>query len=383
MLLIILFIAIFNTVTLPQSYPAFISGKVINSADKLPLENANVIIKSSSPKDDYFSTGTITDSFGNFKLKLPYGSYSLKVSFVGFETYEKTFSLTEKINKIHFDIELIPAAIHEEEITVTGERKQPSTVIQEIEPKDLKRMPTLYNDVLRAVQILPGVSTSSELSSGYNVRGGNFDDNLIYLNGFEIYRPFLLRQGIEENKTLINPELVEEFRFYNGSFPASYGDKMSSALEVNYKFKDTDTSKGFARIDLLSAGAAAMKKFGNLKFATAVRYAYPGLFLNKLQTNGDYKPAFRDVQFFAEHPLWTNGKVELLLLYAENKFDLTPSDWIGNFGGFGRGDYRGLDIFYLGERTYSFTTGLTGIKFSHLLHKRNSNKYFRSPLQYN
>src|SRR5690606_25321461 len=120
------------------------------------------------------------------------GRYMITVSYMGYEKFETIFALTESNNSLEINIELKPSVIHEEEITITGERKEPSTIKQEIEPKDLKRMPTIYNDVLRAVQILPGVSSGSELSSGYNVRGGNFDDNLIYLNGFEIYRPFLL-----------------------------------------------------------------------------------------------------------------------------------------------------------------------------------------------
>lgn len=366
MFLIILFIAVLNSAVLPQDNKAAVSGKVTNSADKLPLLNANIIIKSSPLKEDQFTTGTITDSAGRFKLKLPYGSFIITVSYIGYKTYEHSFTLTEDLQ---INIELNPSIFHEEEITITGERKEPSTVKQEIEPEDLKRIPTLYNDVLRAVQILPGVSTGSELSSGYNVRGGNFDDNLIYLNGYEIYRPFLLRQGIEENKTLINPDLVEEFRFYNGSFPASYGDKMSSALEVNYKFRVTDSTSGYARLDLLNAGLTLKRKFGKLNLAAAVRYAYPGLFLNELQTNGDYKPSFKDVQFLADYHFNDSERIEVLLLFAENKFNLTPTDWKGHFGGFSRGDIRALDIFYSGDRSYSFTTGLIGIKYTSLLNK--------------
>ncbi|RPI75575.1 MAG: TonB-dependent receptor [Ignavibacteriales bacterium] len=369
MFLLILFVATINTIIQPQTYQASVSGRVISSENQLPLINANIIIKSSPQMDRSFSTGTITDSLGNFKMKLPYGSYMLTVSYIGYEKFEKIFALTESNNSFEISIQLKPSVINEEEITITGERKEPSTIKQEIEPKDLKRMPTIYNDVLRAVQILPGVSSGSELSSGYNVRGGNFDDNLIYLNGFEIYRPFLLRQGIEENKTLINPDLVEEFRFYNGSFPASYGDKMSSALEVNYKLKDTDTLSGYAKVDMLNAGLTIKKKFGKINLAAAVRYAYPGLFLNELQTNGDYKPSYQDVQIFADIPVNADNRFEVLVLYADNKFNLTPSDWIGHFGGFSRGDIRALDILYFGERNYSFTTSLAGIKYSSLLSK--------------
>jgi outer membrane receptor for ferrienterochelin and colicin len=381
MFLLIVLLAVLNSVILPQSSHATISGKVIRFDDKSPLANSNIFIKENLSSEEQFSTGTITDSLGKFKINLPYGHYTLTASYVGYKTHEEKFSLSGENNSIEIIIELKSTALLGEEVTVTGNRKQPSTVIQEIEKKDLERMPTIYNDVLRAVQILPGVTTNSELSSGYNVRGGNFDDNLIYLNGFEIYRPFLLRQGIEENKSLINPDLVEEFRFYNGSFPASYGDKMSSALEVNYNIKNTDTLAGYAKVDFLSAGLTLKNKIGEMKIAAAFRYAYPGLFLNELQTSGDYRPSFKDVQLVANYPLSAKDNIEILLLYADNKFDLTPTDWEGHFGGFMRGDVRGLDIYYNGVRNYSFRTGLAGIKYSSLL---NSNTHLKlSAARYN
>ncbi len=368
MVLLILLIVITCPVIVSQSDHAFVTGKVINFSDKLPLINANIFVESLTGEKQ-ISTGTVSDSSGGFKIVLPYGNYTLTASYVGFITYKDSISLSAEKRSVEIIIELKTTVISSAEVTVTSERKFPSTVIQEIEPKDLERIPTIYSDVLRAVQILPGVTTGSELSSGYNVRGGNFDDNLIYLNGFEIYRPFLLRQGIEENKSLINPDLVEEFRFYNGSFPASYGDKMSSALEVNYRFADTDTSNGIVKADLLGTSLMLRKKFSNLRFEGAVRYAYPGLFLNELQTNGDYKPSFKDVQLFANYSINSMNNLEVLFLYADNKFDLTPRDWTGHFGGFFPGDIRELDIFYNGERNYSFITGLTGIKYSYLLNE--------------
>ena len=364
--LLVLLVAV-NSLILPQSYNATISGNVVNSADKTPLPNANISIKEAADTVREFLRGSITDSSGRFQINLPYGNYILTVSYVGYEKYQEFISLSKENKFINIIIELKPKAVLGDEVTVTGERNLPSTVIQEIEKKDLKRMPTIYNDVLRAVQILPGVTTNTELSSGYNVRGGSFDDNLIYLNGFEIYRPFLLRQGIEENKSLPNPDLVEEFRFYNGSFPASYGDKMSSALEVNYNLTKVDTFSGSVKADFLNAGLTLKSRIENLKFAAAFRYAYPGLFLNELQTNGDYKPAFKDIQLIADYPLSNKSNIEILLLNADNKFDLTPSNWIGHFGGVGRQDYRGLDILYNGERKYSFKTGLIGFKYSSLI----------------
>ena len=374
MLFLIILLVGLSSAALPQSNQGTVTGKVINSI-KTPLANCNISIKENNKIEKKFSTGTITDSSGKFSIHLPFGSYILTASYVGYETHNEEFTLSKTSKSKNILIELKQTAVLSKEVTVTGEKNEPSTIIQRIEPKDLHKMPTIYNDVLRAIQILPGVTTSSELSSGYNVRGGSFDDNLIYLNGFEIYRPFLLRLGVEENKTLPNPDLVEEFRFYNGSFPASYGDKMSSALDVKYDVSKVDSFSGSANADFLSAGLTLKNKTGNLKYAAAVRYAYPGLFLNELQTNGDYRPAYKDIQFIADYPLSSKDKLEILLLYADNKFDLTPTDWEGNFGGFMRGDYRGVDIFYNGERKYTFKTGLAGIKYSSMINNDTQLKF--------
>ncbi len=300
MLLLILLIAVVNTVIIPQSGDAAVSGKIITSSDKNPLPNCNILIKETS-------SGTISDSRGEFEIKLPYGEYTLIASYIGYEKFEKRFSLSSENRRITLLIELKPAAILGKEVTVTGDRKPQSIVVQEIQQTDIKNMPSIYGDVLRAVQILPGVTSNNELTSGYNVRGGSFDENLIYLNGFEIYRPLLLRQGIEENKSLINPDLVDEIRFYNGSFPSSFGDRMSSALEANYNINKIDSLSGIVKTDLLNSSLALKNKFGNLKLAGAVRYAYPGMFLDGLQTNGDYRPKFLDVQILANYSINNNS----------------------------------------------------------------------------
>ena len=367
MFFLLFIILVFSPTVFSQSDQGIVTGKVIVSSVQTPLANCNISITRKNLAQKKFSTGTITGSDGKFKINIPLGIYIIKASYVGYKTFEEEFVLTKENSSKNFFIELEQTTVLGKEVTITGDKNEPSTIIQKIEPRDLHKMPTIYNDVLRAVQILPGVTTNSELSSGYNVRGGSFDDNLIYLNGFEIYRPFLLRLGVEENKTLPNPDLVEEFRFYNGSFPAFYGDKMSSALDVKYDVSKVDSFSGSVNADFLSAGLTLKNRTGDLRYAAAVRYAYPGLFLNELQTNGDYKPAYKDIQFIADYPISSTDKLEVLLLYADNKFDLTPTDWEGNFGGFMRGDYRGIDIFYNGERKYTFKTGLAGIKYSSMI----------------
>jgi len=338
-----------------------ISGTVTNSAEQKPMQGCNVFISE-------ISNGTITDRNGKFEIKIPYGTYSVKVSFVGFHPFEEKITLSSERKRVNLTVGLLPSPIETGNVNVTASKEQPATISVEVKERDLKRIPNVYHDVLRSVQILPGVTTNSELSSGYNVRGGNFDNNLIYLNGFEIYRPFLLRQGMEENQTLISPELTNQLRFFNGNFPASYGDKMSSALDVNYVLDGLDSLTGSVRFDVTNAGASVKDKIGNVRLAAASRYSYPGLFLDRLQTKGVYSPSFYDFQFISDYTINENENLKVFILYAHNKYDLSPASVTGHLSAsFDGSSYSGVEMIYKGDRTYLFSTGLAGVKYSNRL----------------
>lgn len=348
------------TFTHAQIDKAVVYGKVVNSVTGDPLEGCNISIKETS-------SGTVTNERGEFSLYLPLGNYNIQFSFVGFESTVKRVSLSKNNMSVHLEVLLKPKVIEEGEITVTAENEKSNTEIQSMEAKDMQMMPNVYNDVLRSVQVMAGVSTNNELTTGYNVRGGSFDENIIYLNGFEIYRPFLVKQGVEENQSLINPDMISGMQFYNGEFPASFGDRMSSVLEINYQTNFETKLSGTARVDLFNAGVNIKKKYKNVNISLGGRYSYPDAFLTSLQTKGDYIPSFSDVQLFADYKPAENIKIELIGIYAVNKFFLAPQKWEGNFGGFYRGDYRGLIIDYDGENEYKYTTNLAGIRYSQLL----------------
>lgn len=336
---------------------AMISGFVYDADSKQPLPNCNILVIETS-------SGTITDENGGFRLELEPGTYSLQFSYIGYETVLEKITI-KKSSNIELNVTLYPRSIIKDEVTVTGDLEETPTIKQKIDPKDISSMPNIYSDVLRSVQVLSGVTTNNELSSGYNVRGGSFDENLIYLNGFEIYRPFLLRQGVEENQTLINPDLVSGIDFYNGGFSSRLGDRMSSALEVNYSNNVNENTSGTVRVDLMNLGTAISKKYGDLKIKLGARYAYPDAFLQMLQTSGDYSPSFSDIQLFTEYKLTEQTKLELLGLYAQNKFFLEPETWVGNFGGFVRGDIREISIDYSGRSEYKYITSLMGLRATH------------------
>ena len=179
-------------------------------------------------------SGTPTDSLGNFTLKLQPGKYSIAFSYVGYETRLKNVNITGSEKTIHLSVSLKPGLYLMKGVTINANREIEGQNIDTLKIKDIQNIPNLYSDVLSSVKILPGVSSNNELTSAYNVRGGNFDENLIYLDGYEIYRPYLIQQGVEENQSIINGNMVGSMEFYNGAFPAQFGDKMSSALVVNY-----------------------------------------------------------------------------------------------------------------------------------------------------
>lgn len=338
----------------PQSNSGTIKGRVTNSHTNTALKDVNIIILSTN-------YGTTTDSLGNFLIKLPYGTYKIQFSYVGFKNQIKEVKISSRINHAELNISLFPSAILQNEINVTAERVSFKSSFQNVKEKDLDKIPTVFSDVMRSVKILPGVTSNNELTSAYNVRGGNFDENLIYLNGYEIYRPFLLQQGIEESQSIINGDMVNNLQFYSGAFPAQFGDKMSSVLSVEYKRNQKENFNGTARADLLNSGITLGKNYNNLNLSLGIRYAYPALFSNVLQTKGVYHPSFKDVQFLSDYDFSKNSRVELFLLYADNKFDLTPSNWIGHFQSIG---IQQVSLEFKGNQYYQYKNGLAGLRFT-------------------
>ncbi len=343
-----------------QENQGTITGFIFDKNSDESLAGANIILEG---KD----LGAASQLTGYFELKAPFGIYTIKASFIGYESEKQVIQISKSHPVLKLEIKLKPVVLLEDQVTVTGDRIEASTVIQSIDAKDIQSMPNLHNDALRSVQVLAGVSSNNELSSGYNVRGGSFDENLIYLNGFEIYRPFLLRQGIEESQTLINQDLVSGMKFYNGAFPATYGDRMSSVLNVQYDVSKQETTTSSFHTDLFNLGASVKSRVGDFSFGAAARYAYPQLFSGSLQTKGDYNPTFSDFQFVIDYNISKRTKLETIGLYAQNKYTLKPEDWEGNFGGFARGDIRKLYIDYSGSKEYDYNTAMAGMRLTHKL----------------
>ncbi len=335
-----------------------LSGKVLNKSSQEPLINCNIVVENSS-------AGTTTDTYGLFNLMLPEGNYKIKFSHVGFETGKTEVQLKEYT---HIQIELTPAVIIKDEVNILGKVKYSSVEAQILTNEELKKMPSFNKDVLQSIAIMPGVTANNELSNNYNVRGGSFNENLIYLNGYEIYRPYFLKNGMQENQSIANPDLVKNINFSNGGFDASYGDKMSSALEINYSNEFENKLNGSARANLLYAGASINNRYENLNWAAAFRYTYPTLLLKSQQVEGSYRPSYWDAQALINYSPSQTERLELLVISASNKFDLTPQNWQGDFL-LGQWDVSSVSGNYAGNKNYSFQTNLIGLKYVNRLNE--------------
>ncbi len=297
-----------------------VKGKVIDT-ESHPVEMVNVSIKGAR-------IGVVTDNQGEFSLPPVYGkSIVIIFSFVGYETAEKEVILAGK--PFIFQV-LKPVFQSIQEIVVEGKREENNLLT--IPRKLTERLPAMAGSVETIIKTLPGVSNNNELSSQYSVRGGNFDENLVYVNGIEIIRPFLVKSGEQEGISFINSDMVSSIGFSSGGFDASFGDKMSSVLDITYR-KSVNNGAS-AEIGALGAsfhfeGSAAKGKFSHL---TGIRYKNTAYLMGTLDKKGEYNPAFTDIQTYLNYNFSPKFSLGFLGNYASNTFQFIPETRLTKFG---------------------------------------------------
>ena len=231
-----------------------------------------------------------------------------------------------------------------------------------INPKLVVTMPSPTNGVESLIKSMPGTSSTNELSSQYNVRGGNYDENLIFVNDIQIYRPFLVRSAQQEGLSFVNLDLTESVKFSAGGFEAMYGDKMSSVLDVTYK-KPQKFGAGFTASFL---GASAHAE-GNVKdrftYLVGLRYKTNSYLLKSMETKGTYKPNFFDAQMLLNWNLNPKWKLELLGNFSRNKYRFIPEDRETNFGTISSA--HRLTIYFDGQEVDQYESYLGGLTLSY------------------
>lgn len=272
---------------------------------------------------------TMTSLKGEFSLQLHSAdSVVIRFSMIGYKA--KTRVLRKPRGKQTLQVVLHSSDNTLEGVTVTDTRRQTGQT-QELKKEDISNMPSASgNAVEELIQSQAGVSTHSELSSQYNVRGGSFDENSVYINNVEIYRPFLVRSGQQEGISIINPNMVEKIGFSTGGYEARYGDKMSSALNITYR----RPKKFEASVSASLLGTNAFVGISNKKFSwsNGFRYKTTKYLLGSMDTKGEYKPSFIDYQTYFTFTPNKRWDISFLGNISDNHYNFTPSDRETSFG---------------------------------------------------
>lgn len=304
-----------------QAQTFTLSGRVIDENND-PVEFASV----SCPKQGKM---TMTSLKGDYSLQLQSAdSVEIRFSMVGYKTKVRT--LRRPRGKQTMQVVLHSSDNALSEVTITGKRIETGQT-QELSKEHLKSMPsTTGNAVEEMIQSQAGVSTHSELSSQYNVRGGSFDENSVYINNVEIFRPFLVRSGQQEGISVINPDMVEKIGFSTGGYEARYGDKMSSALNIEYRRPKRFEASATASM----LGASAFIGMSNKKFSwsNGLRYKTTKYLLGSMDTKGEYQPTFIDYQTYLTYSPNKRWDIKFLGNISDNHYNFTPEDRETNFG---------------------------------------------------
>ncbi len=317
------FFFIFLNTVFGQEYFT-LSGKITNETGE-PIPEVNIQIK------EIPNAGTTTNFSGNFKIKIPADS-NLTIIISHIQYKEVIFSCKGKAGETINKYQTLSEKINSIPIVDIVEKAERTTNLQRIDPKIIQIIPDVSGGIEASLKAFPGVAKNNELSSQYSVRGGNFDENLVYVNDIEIYRPFLIRNGQQEGLSFVNPDLVSSILFSAGGFDAKYGDKMASVLDIRYKKPTKNAASVSASMLGGSLSLEGCSKNHRFTHISGFRYKTSQYILNTLDTKGDYKPSFADFQTYLTYDI--NERLEFTFLgnYASNNYLFVPQTRETSFG---------------------------------------------------
>ena len=307
----------------------------------------------------------LTSLNGEFSLHLQSAdSVAVKFSMIGYKT--KTRVLRHPKGKLTLQVQLHTDVNTLAEVQVTGQKIQTGQT-DELNVEDAKLAPSASgNSVESLIQQQAGVSTHNEMSSQYNVRGGAFDENSVYINNVEIYRPLLVRSGQQEGLSIINPHMVDKIGFSTGGYAAKYGDKMSSALDITYKKLQPkggrkSVAEGSLSASLLGAETYLGVGTKKLSWLNSVRYKTNSYLLGTTDTKGEYKPNFLDYQTYLSYAPNKRWKVDFIGNISDNHYNFTPQNRETTFGT--QQDVKSFKVYFDGQEKDRFLTyfGTLGI----------------------
>jgi hypothetical protein len=353
--------------SLSYGQTARIKGVILNEFNE-PIENVSV-------KTGAF--GTTTDKTGFYILDIP---ANIKVTIVFSHITYKKSTLKDLQLRTNEDYEFNPVLnINVEqigEVTVVGVSKKRIEGLTTIEPLIIRRIPGANAGIENVLKTLPGVYSNNELSTSYAVRGGNYDENLVYVNEIEVYRPFLVRSGQQEGLSFTNTQMVENVDFSAGGFQAKYGDKMASVLDITYKNPTQFAASLDASFLGFSAAVEGVSKNQKWSNVTGVRYRDNSLLVNSQDTETNFNPTFVDVQTLLNYNASTKWQWSFLGNISQNNYNYQPLFRQTNFGTIDQP--IGVQILYEGQEKSEYLTSFGAVKSVYQYNDNNKLKFIAS-----
>lgn len=356
---------------LPKLYAqdkASIYGVISDSLNR-PIEDVNILIPSAKISGS-------SNKNGAFNLQVPAQmTLSIIFTYVGRPAKKIEIGPLEKGEKLELNVKM-EYGVSLRAFVVTEEKEREKVSMYTIDPRKASILANVSGSFEQILKTLPGVSSNNELSSQYNVRGGNYDENLIYVNDIEIYRPFLPRSGQQEGLSFIHTELVQNVKFSAGGFEARYGDKMSSVLDI--KYKDPKKFGASATVSLLGLQTHVEGASKNLRFTwlLGARYWSNAYVLGTFDVQGDYQPKFYDIQSLLNYHLSDKLSLSVLGSFASNKYYFVPQNRQTTFGTVNRA-YQ-LNIFFDGADLMEYQTGMAAATLDYRLNHKTQLKLIAS-----
>jgi hypothetical protein len=356
-----------------QKKSAFITGRVLDENDH-PLAGVSVTILGRQ-------AGIITADSGNFRIRVEAEkALALVFSFTGYKVEQRNFLLNEKEEE-RVVIRLERGAKALAPVIVSDQLPAREAGLVRINPRDAINIPTPTGGIESLIKILVG--SNNELTSQYSVRGGNYDENLIYVNDFEVFRPYLVNNAQQEGLSFINPELTRSVSFYTGGFQARYGDKMSSALDIQYR-KPTSFG-GTVYLGVLEQGLhlEGVGAQGRLTYLIGARNRTDGSLLSSQETKGTYAPSSSDIQALLTWQLNSRDHLELLGTLSQTRFHLIPqSEQLTSsiFSPYYTSNL-GLDVNFQGQENDSYQTNMLGVAYIQPISDRLRLKWMASAFE--
>ena len=360
-----LFLLLCNAISFAQN--ATISGIVLDENNQ-PLADVNILTE---------GVGTITSPDGFYVLEITADiENTITFSHIAHKDVILKNLLLTTNETFEFNPVLRIDVIQIDEVSVSATGQRTLENIINITPETIRKIPGTNSGVETILKLLPGVSSNNELSTQYAVRGGNYDENLVYVNEIEVYRPFLIRSAQQEGLSFVNSDLVKDVKFSAGGFQAKYGDKLASVLDITYKTPTLFSLR--ADLSFLGASASLETVSKNNKFSSVsgIRYRNNSLLVNSQQTQSNFTPSFTDVQSYLTYTVSSKLQLNFLGNLAVNDYTNEPLNRQTNFGTLE--NPQALVVYYQGQEKIRYTTALGALKGSYFLNENTTLKLISS-----